>query len=103
MQSAVVGRNPKPVHPEDIKAKIRKTGVSLADLSHKLGYDRSAISRTLCQPWPAVEAAIASHLGVPAQSLWPDRYDAEGHPLSNPASKRSRAAANRLRRKSASA
>lgn len=55
---------------------------------------------TLKRPWASVEAAVAKHFGVKPQSLWPDRYDAAGPPLSFPASKRNRAAARRQRQKS---
>lgn len=103
MQKSAPVRNPKLPHPEDIKALIRKSGTSLADLSLRLGYSRGAVSLTLSQPWPALESAIAKHLGMTPEALWPDRYDREGHPLTFPASKRSRTAARRQRSNSRSA
>lgn len=69
-------------HPEDIKAAIRKTGVSLTALSRANGLSESAVRRTLIRPWPRVQAIIAQHLGLPASTLWPSRYDARGRPLS---------------------
>ena len=67
-------------HPEDIKAAIRKTGVTLSDLSRLAGYSEGAAKRALLIPWPRMEAAIAAHLGVKPHEIWPSRYSPEGHP-----------------------
>lgn len=71
-------------HREDIKAAIRKTGVTLEALAlaHKLS--RSAVRQTLLRPWPRVQAIVAQHLGVAPQEIWPSRYDAFGAPLKKP-------------------
>ena len=69
-------------HPEDIKAAIRKRGTTLSDLSRAHGYNDQAARLALRNRRSyAVEAVIASALGVPAHELWPDRYDANGKPL----------------------
>lgn len=76
---------PKPPadwHPEDVKAAVRKTGVSLTALAIQHGLSESAVRMTLRQPWPRVEAIIAKHLGQKPQAIWPSRYDARGRPLS---------------------
>ncbi len=93
-------------HPEDIKAMIRKRGCSLEALSLRLGYCRSAVDTALRRPWPAVQAGIASFLGVEPTDLWPSRYEANGSPKrasraaeQNP----SRASQSRLRQKSKAA
>ncbi|MCX5497287.1 helix-turn-helix domain-containing protein [Kaistia dalseonensis] len=67
-------------HPEDIKAMIRKKGLSMEALSQRLGYCRVAVGVTLRRPWPAVQAGIASFLGIDPSSLWPSRYEADGTP-----------------------
>ena len=67
-------------HPEDIKAMIRKRGLTLEALSDRLGYSRAAVGIALYRPWPAVEAGIASFLGLSAVDLWPSRYEADGQP-----------------------
>ncbi|MBN8999077.1 MAG: helix-turn-helix domain-containing protein [Rhizobiales bacterium] len=70
-------------HPEDIKAMIRKRGLTLEALSQRLGYSRVVVGVALRRPWPAVEAGIAPFLGVAPAQLWPDRYDATGQPRRN--------------------
>jgi len=67
-------------HPEDIKAAIRKTGITLTDLSlrHNLGgcTVRAAILYNYC---PAGERVIIDYLGVSPHKLWPERYDEHGN------------------------
>lgn len=68
-------------HVEDIKAAIRKTGVTLVGLSLRSGLERSAVGQALLRPWPNVERVIANHLGLRPQDIWPSRYDESGNPL----------------------
>ena len=72
-------------HPEDVKAAIRKTGLTCEALAMRLGYERSCVRGALRRPWPKLEAMIAAHLGHPAPHIWPSRYDAHGNPLKPPA------------------
>lgn len=67
-------------HPEDVKAAIRKTGITLTDLSIGAGYEKSAVGKALFQPWPQVEDIIAERLGTDPWVIWPSRYDSSGHP-----------------------
>lgn len=67
-------------HKEDIKAAIRKRGVTLEDLALANGYARSTVRATLIQPSPNVQALIAEFLGVTPQEIWPSRYEADGTP-----------------------
>lgn len=90
-------------HPEDIKAAIRKRGLTLEALSESLGYSRVVVGVALRRPWPAVESGIASFLGISPQELWPDRYDADGKPRRGIRRKASGRAASRLRQKSRAA
>lgn len=69
------------VDREDIKAMIRKTGITCEALGLANGYHRSAVRCALMRPWPAVEAIIAKHLGRHPSLLWPSRYDIVGLPL----------------------
>jgi Ner family transcriptional regulator len=62
-------------HPEDVKAAIRKTGVSLTELALRNGLDESYIRQTLQRPLPRGEQIIAAHLGLEPKIIWPDRYD----------------------------
>lgn len=62
-------------HPEDIKAAIRKRGVTLEGLGAMYGYCDRAVGMTIrSRRWPAVEQIISVFLGVPAEDLWPERY-----------------------------
>lgn len=91
---AATSAKPRPLtdmHREDIKAAIRKSGISLAELSAQAGYDPGAVSRTLRVPWPAVEAIIARQIGKRPEEVWPSRYHPDGSP-------RSRASSNDTKR-----
>lgn len=74
-------------HPADVMAALRKTrrsngrGWTLRALSLANGYSENAVGFTLRgHPWPAVEAIIASTIGVPAPEIWPSRYNTDGTP-----------------------
>lgn len=67
-------------HPEDVKAAIRKKGKTLSDLSREHGYSEAYLRNALSRPLHDGEQIIARFLGVPAQEVWPDRYDQEGNP-----------------------
>lgn len=67
-------------HPEDIKAAIRKTGITLEALGRTAGFSASVVTIALRRPIPRVEALIARHLGVQPQQIWPSRYDEQGNP-----------------------
>lgn len=68
-------------HAEDVKAALRKRGVTLSELSRALGLRTDSCRKTLARPWPRCERAIARVLGVAPSEIWPDRYDADGRPL----------------------
>jgi Ner family transcriptional regulator len=69
-------------HPEDIKAAVRRTGITLMELAAQDGLAKQACSTTLMRPWPRVQAIIAARIGVEPKVIWPSRYDAHGNPLS---------------------
>lgn len=64
----------KPWHPEDIKAAVRKRGLSLAALSRQHGFNEGAARIVLYKPWARWEQIISDFLGVPAKEIWPQRY-----------------------------
>lgn len=68
-------------HPEDIKAAIRKRGVTVGSLGAPHGLTASAMRMALTTPVPRADKVIADFLEVPLHALWPDRYDAEGHKI----------------------
>lgn len=65
------------MHPEDIKAAIRKRGETMASLSREWGFSEAAISVALKRPLPSVDPLISKFIGVPLYKIWPDRYDRE--------------------------
>jgi Ner family transcriptional regulator len=72
---------PQDWHSEDIKAAIRKTGMTLSDLSRAAGFCAGAAKCALLTPWPRMEAAIAARLGRKPHEIWPSRYSPDGRPL----------------------
>jgi Ner family transcriptional regulator len=66
-------------HPEDVKAAIRKRGVTLTDLSLRNNYSEAYLRNALLRPLFEAEQIIARFLGVPADAIWPDRYT-DGQP-----------------------
>ncbi len=75
-------QSPPDWHPEDIKAAVRKTGISIRQLSIQSGYAPGSLRTVLAQPWPDAQAIVAARIGVPPQQIWPSRYDPKtGEPL----------------------
>jgi Ner family transcriptional regulator len=68
-------------HPADVLAALKKRGHSLAGLSVAHGYHPTAAGKALKRPWPAMEAIIATALGLTPAHIWPTRYDASGQPI----------------------
>lgn len=73
-------RNAIAWHPADIQAAIAKKGASMSDIARAHNLDRTTIYKALQTPCYAGEQAIAAFLDLPAQEIWPSRYDAEGLP-----------------------
>lgn len=76
------------LHPEDIKAAIRKKGATLSSLGKRRGIDRRIMSIALTKPHRVAEEVIAEFLQVPANQIWPSRYHQNGtrlrpQPISN--------------------
>lgn len=65
-------------HPEDIKAEVRKRGVTLADIARSAGIAGNALRLALTLPRRDAERAIAAFLGVHPMVIWPSRYHADG-------------------------
>lgn len=68
-------------HPADVLAALKKRGQSLAGLSVANGYHPTAAGKALKRPWPAMEAIIATALGLAPAAIWPSRYDIAGQPI----------------------
>lgn len=77
------------IHPADIRAMLQKQNMSLSELSRINGFHPTAGSRALRTPWPTMEGIIADAIGIPAQKIWPSRYDKKsGKPLKHRPRKR---------------
>jgi len=72
---------PQDVSPERVKEMILATGITLTELSRKYEFCDAAVSIALRKRSPYVQKAIADHLGVRPQELWPTRYDENGSPI----------------------
>ena len=65
-------------HPEDVKAAIRKTGVTLVALGARMGVPGCTIRKSLYVPCPKGNRVIAAYLGRRLHELWPEWYDETG-------------------------
>ncbi|KDE20685.1 hypothetical protein AZ09_04370 [Acetobacter aceti 1023] len=74
----------KGMHPEDIKAALRKMFGALAAFSRQIGRDSRSVSKTIATPGYSVpiEHEIAKVLKMKPQAIWPDRYHRDGSPIS---------------------
>jgi len=68
------------MHPEDIKAAIRKRGETLQGLARRNHYSETYLRRTLLKPMPRGEKIISDFLGIAPWRIWPDRYERNGSP-----------------------
>lgn len=66
-------------HPEDIKAALRKKGITLSLLAAKHNLkDSSSFSACLVRPMKANEERIAAAMNMHPKDLWPSRYNSDG-------------------------
>jgi len=65
---------------EWIKYQLRLKGWSMRGLAKHHGYSPAAFTNTLLRPYPKVEGLIAATLDATPQTLWPERYAADGKP-----------------------
>lgn len=68
-------------HPAQVKAALEMRGITVTGLGSRNSYDRTAVSKALRRPWPAVERIVAAALGLHPKVIWPSRYDSHGRPL----------------------
>lgn len=67
------------MHPEDIKAAIRKQGFTLAELAVRADVSKQAISAAIAhRSSERVDLVIADFLGLKPHQIWPSRYNAKG-------------------------
>lgn len=53
---------------------------TLASIARTAGVSRQAIWQALVKPYPRAEKIIAQYLHMEPQTLFPERYDAQGQP-----------------------
>jgi len=68
----------KGMHKEDIKAAIRKKGVTLQELALMNGLGSSSITASLYVPSPTANKIISDFIGKPMHKIWPEWYDKNG-------------------------
>lgn len=67
------------MHPEDIKAELRKRGYTLTEVARRAGVTKQTIAMSLRGRVSArAETAVAECLGRDARAIWPSRYRSDG-------------------------
>lgn len=67
------------MHPEDIKAAVRKRGATLSDLAREHGVHKQGLALALRARVSArAETIIADFLEIPPAKIWPSRYGPDG-------------------------
>ncbi|MEM6839671.1 MAG: helix-turn-helix domain-containing protein [Cyanobacteria bacterium P01_C01_bin.120] len=64
------------MHPEDIKATLRKRGTSFAQIARDLSVDRSTVTNAVkgVHRSRRIEKAVAEALGKELREVFPSRY-----------------------------
>lgn len=65
-------------HPADILAAVHRQGATLSQLAKDADISERYLSLALREPHYRAEQVIAAFLDVPASTIWPSRYDADG-------------------------
>ena len=60
--------------------RLRVAGYTLGSLAREIGVSRRTPHTALVRPYPKMERAIATAVGLEPQQLWPERYTADGKP-----------------------
>lgn len=66
-------------HPEDIKSKLHKRGLSLSELGRRNGYASGSLKSVLRSPCRPYQKIVADALGVAPEDIWPSRYQSESY------------------------
>lgn len=63
------------MHPEDIKAEIKKAGFTMTSLAKKHGIRHgSTLNQVFYNPnYPKAERIISEAIGIPIDEIWPSR------------------------------
>lgn len=68
-------------HAEDIKAAIRKRGVTMTDLALSRAMPEASVRNAIARPFAKGELVIAEFLQIPLHEIWPNRWTKEGKRL----------------------
>lgn len=70
------------MHPEDIKAQLRKNGIAAARIAEQLDTTPAHISNVIHQRSRSerVAIAIANALHLPVNTIWPGKYSKRRKP-----------------------
>ncbi|MEX0758759.1 MAG: helix-turn-helix domain-containing protein [Tistlia sp.] len=90
-------------HPEDVKAAVRKTGITLEALGQSAGIPGATVRKCLYKPCPKGNRVIAAYLGRRLFDIWPEWYDRQGDRIRSRPGKSSAAHAAGHRQKRAAA
>ena len=66
------------MHPEDIKAEIKKAGYTMTKLANENGIKYgSTLNQVFINPnYPKAERIISQAIGIPVEKIWPSRSEA---------------------------
>ena len=67
------------MHKEDVKARIRKQGKTLRELSIEAGLAEATVCISLKKPLPTANIYVADFLGLSLNDIWPEWYDNRGN------------------------
>lgn len=67
------------MHPENIKAELRKRGLTITELANRLVVSQGMVSRVIRSQARShrIEVAIARYLDLTPADLWPAHYPAK--------------------------
>ena len=63
---------------QQILFRLRESGTTAARLAEEKGISRFTLYKGLVAPYPRVQDAVSTALGLPKQQIWPDFYDQNG-------------------------
>ena len=96
-------QNGRGMHPEDVKAAIRKSFGSLAAFAAQHGLHRSAVPKVIRDAHHSqkTEKRVAAALGKSPHVIWPERWASDGTPLPRHPSDTARASESSQKREAA--
>ena len=72
--NTLVSKRKSDWHPEEIKAAVRMSGVTLTALAKREGLSESACRSALIRRTGRADVVIAEQIGKSLSEIWPSRY-----------------------------